>query len=108
MITERTGQSTLHTQHCPSRMCRVRRIVRSVGYAILFRQFPLEQLDTLAPIIAEVYGLNDYDARVKIRKGWGFLERDATREDALRIVEGVGDAGGGVMCIDSAALRAPC
>jgi hypothetical protein len=85
----------------------VRRTVGRVGYAILFREFPLEQLDVLAPTIAEIYGLNDYDARMKIRKGWGFLERDATREEALRIVEGVGGAGGGVICIDSTALRMP-
>jgi hypothetical protein len=81
--------------------------VRRVGYAILFRQFPLDQLDALAPIVAEVYGFNDYDARTKIRKGWGFLERDATKEDALRIVEGIGDGAGGVVCIDNTALRTP-
>ena len=83
----------------------VRRIVRPVGYSILFRQFPLDQLDALAPVVAEIYGINDYDARTKIRKGWGFLERDASKEEALRIVEGVGDYAGGVVCIDE--HRAP-
>ena len=57
-----------------------RRIVRFVGYAILFRQFPLEQLDALAPIIAEIYGINDYDARMKIRgRLGGSRSRDATK-----------------------------
>ncbi len=81
--------------------------MRPVSYAILFRQFPLDQLDALAPVVAQLYGINDYDARTKIRKGWGFLERDASKEDALRIVEGVGDHAGGVVCIDNTALRAP-
>jgi len=78
-----------------------------VSYAILFRRFPLDQLDTLAPVVAQVYSLNDYDARSKIRKGWGFLEREATEEDAQRIVEAVGDCAGGVVAIDNTALRAP-
>ena len=82
-------------------------MVRPVSQAILFRQFPLDQLDALAPVVAQVYGLNDYDARSKIRKGWGFLEREAREEDAQRIVEGMGDCAGGVLAIDGAALRAP-
>ena len=105
MITERAGQSTLR-KHSIAFACRPS-YRAPVGYAILFRQFPLEQLDPLAPIIAEIYGIDDYGARMKIRKGWGFLERDATREDALRIVEAVGDAGGGVVCIDSTTLHEP-
>jgi hypothetical protein len=85
----------------------VRRIVRRVSYAILFRQFPLDHLDALAPVVSQIYGLNDYDARTKIRKGWGFLEREATKEDALRIVEGIGDTAGGIVCLDNTTLRTP-
>src|ERR1017187_6811967 len=82
-------------------------MVRPVSQSVLFRQFPLDQLDALAPVVARVYGVNDYDARSKIRKGWGFLERGATEEDAQRIVEGMGDCAGGVVAIDNTALRAP-
>ncbi len=82
-------------------------MVRPVSQSVLFRQFPLDQLDTLAPVVAQVYGLNDYDARSKIRKGWGFLERDVTEEEAQRIVEAVGDCAGGVFAIDNATLRTP-
>jgi hypothetical protein len=89
----------------PSRS--VRRIVRHVSYAILFRQFPLDHLDALAPVVAQVCELTDYDARSKIRKGWGFLEREATEEDAQRIVEAMGDVAGGVVAIDNATLRNP-
>lgn len=89
----------------PSRS--VRRIVRRVSYAILFRQFPLDQLDAFAPVVAQAYGLTDYEARSKIRKGWGFLEREATEVDAQRIVEAIGDSAGGVVGIDNAALRSP-
>jgi hypothetical protein len=78
-----------------------------VSQSVLFREFPLDQLDALAPVVAQVYGINDYDARTKIRKGWGFLERDATEEDAQRIVEAIGDGAGGAVAIDDAALRAP-
>ncbi|HXI85049.1 MAG TPA: hypothetical protein VNL17_13265 [Verrucomicrobiae bacterium] len=78
-----------------------------MSQSVLFRQFPLDHLDTLAPVVAQVYGLNDYDARSKIRKGWGFLEREATEEEAQRIVEAVGDCGGGVLAIDNTAVRAP-
>ena len=81
--------------------------MRRVSYAILFRQFPLDHLDALAPIVTQVCNLTDYDARSKIRKGWGFLEREATEEDAQRIVETMGDGDGGVVAIDNAALRAP-
>jgi hypothetical protein len=82
-------------------------MVRPMSQAVLFRRFPLDQLDALAPVVARVYGLNDYDARSKIRKGWGFLEREATEEEAKRIVEGMGDCAGGVVAIDAPALRAP-
>ena len=76
-----------------------------VSYSVLFRQFPLDQLDALAPVVAQTFGLTDYDARTKIRKGWGFLEREATEEDARRIVEAMGDVAGGVTAIDNSQLR---
>lgn len=80
-------------------------IVRPVSYSVLFRQFPLDQLDALAPVVARTFGVNDYDARTKIRKGWGFLEREATEEDARRIAGALGDLAGGVVAIDNAQLR---
>ena len=78
--------------------------MRGVSYSILFRQFPLDQLDALAPLVGQTFGINDYDARTKIRKGWGFLEREATEEDAYRIVEAMGDLAGGVVAIDNTQL----
>jgi len=78
--------------------------VRRVSYSVLFRQFPLDQLDALAPLVAQTFGINDYDARTKIRKGWGFLERGATEQDARRIVEAMGDLAGGVVAIDNTQL----
>ena len=80
-------------------------ILRRVSYSILFRQFPADQLDALAPLVAQTFGINDYDARTKIRKGWGFLEREATEEDARRIGEALGNAAGGVTIVDNAQLR---
>ncbi len=75
-----------------------------VSYSVLFRQFPVDQLDALAPLVAQTFGITDYGARSKIRKGWGFLEREATEEDARRIVEAMGDLAGGVVAIDNAHL----
>jgi len=83
----------------------IRRIVRDVSYSVLFHQFPLEHFDVLAPVIAEAYGVPDYDARTKIRKGWGFLDRNATEEQARRVVEAIGDLAGGAFIVDNEQLR---
>src|ERR1039458_10029412 len=80
-------------------------IVTGVSYSVLFREFPLDQLDALAPVVAQTFGLTDFDARTKIRKGWGFLEREATEEDARRIVAAIGDVAGGVTVVDNSQLR---
>jgi hypothetical protein len=76
-----------------------------VNYSVLFRQFPLDHLDALAPVVAQAYGVPDYDARTKIRKGWGFLDRNATEEQARRAVEAIGDLAGGAVMIDNEQLR---
>ncbi len=81
--------------------------MRGVSYSVLFRRFPLEQLDALAPVVAQTFGVTDFDARTKIRKGWGFLEREATEEDARQIVEVIGEWAGGAVAIDNAQLQAP-
>ena len=76
-----------------------------MSYSVLFRQFPLDHLDALAPVVAQTYGVTDYDARMKIRRGWGFLERDVTGEDAHRIVAAIADCAGGCFAVDNAQLR---
>ncbi|HTS17021.1 MAG TPA: hypothetical protein VMP11_05560 [Verrucomicrobiae bacterium] len=78
-----------------------------MSYSILFRQFPLDHLDALAPVVAEAYGIPHYDARTRIRKGWGFLDRDATEEQARSIVAAVGDLAGGVAVIENTQLQSP-
>jgi len=85
----------------------VGRIVRDVNYAILFHRFPLDQIDVLAPIVARTYGITDFDARTKIRKGWGFLERETTEENARRVAVAIGDTAGGVAIVDNAQMRTP-
>lgn len=83
----------------------IRRIVAGVNYSVLFRQFPLDHLEALAPVVAQAYGVPDYDARTKIRKGWGFLDRDATEEQARQLVAAIGDLAGGVVIINNEQLR---
>ena len=78
-----------------------------MSYSVLFRRFPWDHLDELAPVVARAYGRNDYDARAKIRRGWGFLERDASEENARRIEAAMGDCSGGVIAIDNTELRVP-
>jgi hypothetical protein len=92
-----------HVSSLPSRA--LRRIVPDVNYSILFRQFPFDHLDALAPVVAQTYGIPDYDARTKIRKGWGFLDRNATEPEARRLVEAIGELAGGAMAIDNDHLR---
>ncbi len=75
-----------------------------MSYSVLFRQFPLDYLDALAPVVRQAYGITDYDARSKIRKGWGFLERDATEETARTLADLLGAA---VLVLDNADLREP-
>jgi len=79
--------------------------VPDVNYSVLFRQFPFDHLDVLAPVVAEAYDVPDYDARTKIRKGWGFLDRNATEEQARRVVEVIGDLAGGAAFIGNEQLR---
>ena len=79
----------------------------AVSYSVLFRQSPFDQLDALAPIVAAAYRVTDFDARGKIRKGWGFLERNATGDEARVLAEAIGSIAGGLEVIDNANLRAP-
>jgi hypothetical protein len=83
----------------------VGRIVAAVSYSVLFSQFPLDHLDALAPVVAEAYGIPDYDARTKIRKGWGFLDRNATETEAHRVAEAISDLVGGIVVIENEQLR---
>jgi hypothetical protein len=83
----------------------IRRIVADVNYSVLFRQFPFDHLDALAPVVAETYDIPDYDARTKIRKGWGFLDRNATEEESRRVVEAIGGLAGGVVAVENTQLR---
>jgi hypothetical protein len=78
-------------------------MLRAVSYSVLFRQSPLSEFDTLAPIVREVYGITDFDARAKLRHGWGFLERHTTAEEAQRITSAVP----GCVVIDNEQLRQP-
>lgn len=56
-----------------------------MNYSILFKEFPLDDLETIAGIISQIYQITLFDARTKIRKGWGFLEHNATEERAQRM-----------------------
>jgi hypothetical protein len=69
---------------------------------VLFREFPMNRLDALAPIVRQAYDITDFDARSKIRKGWGFLERNVAEDEARDLSAALGDA---VAVIDNAGLK---
>lgn len=64
----------------------------------------MDEFETVTPLVRQAYGILDYDARTKIRKGWGFLERNAEEEKAQAIGGALGDL---VSVIDNAVLKQP-
>ena len=78
-----------------------------MSYSILFREFPLEQMDKTAAAVAGAYGITDYDARSKIRRGWGFLDRNLPAEAAQRIVPALAQHGVAALAVENAELREP-
>ena len=78
-----------------------------MGHAVLFSEFPIDHLDAVAAAVGEAYGIPEFDARAKIRRGWGFLERDATPERAAQIVAGLRDRGVAAFAVDRADLLLP-
>ncbi|MGA2604419.1 MAG: hypothetical protein ABSG14_09340 [Verrucomicrobiia bacterium] len=76
-----------------------------MSFSILLAEFPLDHLEALAPVVAQTYAIPDYDARTRIRKGWGFLDRNATEDEARRIVAAIGNLAGGAVAIDNDQLR---
>lgn len=78
-----------------------------MSYSVLFREFPLDQLDATAAAVSEVYRITNYDARAKIRRGWGFLERQTTEETARQVVSGLEARGIGALAVEREQLRLP-
>src|SRR5712671_5901706 len=81
-------------------------MVERVNFSILFRDFPLDHFDETAAAVSVTYQINDFDARTKIRRGWGFLERDASEETASRIAASLTEQGIGAFAVPNDELRA--
>ena len=78
-----------------------------MSWSVLFREFPLEQLDKTAAAVAGAYGITDYDARSKIRRGWGFLDRNLPAEAARGVVPVLAQSGVAALAVENAQLREP-
>lgn len=73
----------------------------------MFAEFPFDRLDTVAAAVSQVYGIPEFDARARIRKGWGFLERDAPAERAAAIAAGLTAQGVPARAVANAELVTP-
>jgi hypothetical protein len=82
-------------------------IVQAVSHLVLFREFPLDKLDAIANAVAGIYKIPAYDARTKVRHGWGFLERDLPEEEARRISNALTEQGIAAMAVPTAELIHP-
>src|SRR5436309_14853421 len=80
-------------------------MVIGVNFSVLFCEFPLDHFDETAAAVTAVYQITNYDARMKIRRGWGFLERDATEETAGKIVTALGEQRIGALAVPNEELR---
>jgi hypothetical protein len=81
--------------------------MQAVSHSILFREFPLDKLDAISDAVAGLYKIPAYDARTKVRHGWGFLERDLPGEEAQRISNALTGLGIAAVTVPTAALIHP-
>ncbi len=56
-----------------------------MNHSVLFRESPLDQFEAVVAAISRVYGIPTYDAGMRVRRGWGFLERNLSPEKAQEI-----------------------
>ena len=82
-------------------------IMPFVSHSVLFRKFPLDQIDATADVVARVCGIPAYDARTKIHHGWGFLDRNLPPETAQQIGEALGGEGVAAMALPNSELVDP-
>ncbi len=76
-----------------------------MSYSILFREFPLDHLETIAEVVSQIYQITLFDARTKIRRGWGFLENNIAEERAREIVDGLASRNIAAFSVPNKALR---
>lgn len=82
-------------------------IVRGVSHSVLFREFPLDQFEAIGEVVGRIYGIPSYDALTKIRRGWGFLERDVSAGEAQRLSDALAEQGVATIALPNAELLDP-
>jgi hypothetical protein len=81
--------------------------VDCVNYSVLFQEFPFDHLEEVSAAVSRVYRIPPFDARAKVRRGWGFLERDVSAAEAQLICNALAEQGIAAGIVANDALRKP-
>jgi hypothetical protein len=81
--------------------------VDGVNYSVLFQEFPVEHLEAVSAAVSRVYRIPPFDARAKVRRGWGFLERDVSAAEAQLVCNALAEQGVAAFVVANDALRKP-
>lgn len=76
-----------------------------MSYAVLFQEFPLDNLESVVPAVSAACQIPAFDVATKIRRGWGFLARHVTEERARQMAQALANHGIGTTVLAEAALR---
>lgn len=77
-----------------------------MSVAVLFQQFPLDDLERVTAAVSAARQIPAFDAATKIHRGWGFLERRASEEDAHELIRSLAEQGVTTVAIAENELRA--
>jgi hypothetical protein len=76
-----------------------------MSVAVLFQQFPLDDLERVTAAVSAARQIPVFDAATKIHRGWGFLERQISEEDAHEHVRSLAGQGVPTVAIAETDLR---
>jgi hypothetical protein len=74
--------------------------------AVLFQQFPLDDLEKVTTAVSAARQIPAFDAAARIHRGWGFLERQVSEEEARDIVRSLAEQGVAAVALAETDLRA--
>jgi hypothetical protein len=77
-----------------------------MSVAVLFQQFPMDDLERVTAAVSEARQIPSFDAASSIHRGWGFLDRQVSEEDAHELVRALAEQGVAATAIADADLRA--
>lgn len=75
--------------------------------SVLFQEFPVDHLEVVSAAVSRVYRIPPFDARSKVRRGWGFLERDVSAAEAQHVCNALAEEGVVAAVVPNDSLRKP-